>query len=49
MKALVNIHTASPGPSMLPLPLRLVGSSLLIAAVNVAFKIEELVGAVITA
>ena len=46
MNALVNIHTASPGPSILPLPLGfvLVGSSLLIAAKRVSFKIEEFVG-----
>lgn len=44
MKALVNIQTASPGPSIVALPRGLVGTSLLINAVDVPLKSEELVG-----
>lgn len=44
IKALVKIHTASPGPSILPLPLGLVGSSLFTAFDSVSVKTDELVG-----
>jgi len=43
MKALVNIHTASPGPSIVLLPRWVVGNSVLIN-VKASVKIEELVG-----
>lgn len=44
MKALVNIHTASPGPSIVPLPRGIVGDSVLIPNENVPFKFDELIG-----
>ena len=44
IKALVNIHTASPGPSIPPRPLGLVGSSPLMAFDSVSVKTDELVG-----
>lgn len=44
IKALVNIHTASPEPSMVPLPRGVVGNSPLKTDERVSFKTEELVG-----
>lgn len=44
IKALVNIHTASPDPSMVPLLRGVVINSPLITDETVSFKTEELVG-----